>query len=275
MKLGWLAASTIAFLTSTVITLSAADPGVTLVGTGFIPGDALDRSGLAGRSICQRDDTTVCIDQAQLGGLGSGVTYSGFGNIFLAVPDRGPFDGRTDVPYLDRVHVVRLSLDTTAAFPNITPTLLDTTFLRNEWRQPFVGDAYAFDTAHPRLTRRFDPEAIAVSPFGTFYVADEYGPYIFEFNAAGQLLRRLPYRRSSCSIPSTVIPAAIWMDRAGRRSRSIQRSTSRGVRPIGGWRAWRLRPTDARSSASCRTRCFRIMAWTRSPSAEWGSTIAS
>ncbi len=49
-----------------------------------------------------------------------------------------------------------------------------------------------FDTAHPRLTRRFDPEAIAVSPFGTFYVADEYGPYIFEFNAAGQLLRRLP-----------------------------------------------------------------------------------
>ena len=49
MKHGWLAASTIAFITSTVITLSAADPGVTLVGTGFIPGDALDRSGLAGR----------------------------------------------------------------------------------------------------------------------------------------------------------------------------------------------------------------------------------
>lgn len=88
MKHGWLAASTIAFITSTVITLSAADPGVTLVGTGFIPGDALDRSGLAARLICQRDDATVCIDQAQLGELGSGVTYSGFSNIFLAVPDR-------------------------------------------------------------------------------------------------------------------------------------------------------------------------------------------
>jgi len=36
--------------------------------------------------------------------------------------------------------------------------------------------AYAFDTVHPRLTRRFDPEAIAVSPYGTFYLADEYGP---------------------------------------------------------------------------------------------------
>ena len=191
MKHGWVAASTVAFLTTSVLTLSAADPGVTLVGTGTIPGDTLDRSGLAGRAICQRDDTTVCIDQAQLGGLGSGVTYSGFDNLFLAVPDRGPFDGRTNVPYLDRVHALRLALNTNAAFPNITPTLLDTTLLRNEWFQPFVGDAYAFDTVHPRLTRRFDPEAIAVSPYGTFYVADEYGPYMFEFNAAGYLLRRI------------------------------------------------------------------------------------
>src|ERR1700752_27224 len=92
------------FLGVLVVSISAAQPGVTLIGTGFIPGTALDRSGLAGKSICQKDDETVCIDQATFGGFGSGVTYTGFNNLFIATPDRGPFDGRTDVPYKDRFH---------------------------------------------------------------------------------------------------------------------------------------------------------------------------
>jgi hypothetical protein len=46
--------------------------------------------------------TTNCIDAATLGGFGSGFTYTGHDNVFLGVPDRGPFDGRTDVPYPTR-----------------------------------------------------------------------------------------------------------------------------------------------------------------------------
>ena len=173
--------------------ISAANPGVTLIGTGFIPGNALDLSGLAGRPICQKDDETVCIDQATLGGLGSGVTYTGFNNVFIATPDRGPFDGRTNVPYKDRFHLLHITVDTKAtSFPNINTALLDTRFLRDEWRRNFVGDAYAFDTSHPFNTLRFDPEAVAVSPLGNFFVSDEYGPYVREFDRNGRLIRRIP-----------------------------------------------------------------------------------
>jgi hypothetical protein len=175
------------------LVLSAANSGVTLIGTGFVPGDALDRSGLAGTPICQKEDATVCIDQATFGGFGSGVTYTGFDNVFLATPDRGPFDGRTDVPYKDRFHLLHLTVDTASTtFPNIKTVLLDTRLLRDEWRRNFVGDAYAFDTDHPFNTLRFDPEGVAVSPLGNFFVSDEYGPYVREFDRAGRIVRRIP-----------------------------------------------------------------------------------
>lgn len=34
-------------------------------------------------------------------------------------------------------------------------------------------------------TLRFDPEGIRVGPNGTFFVSDEYGPYLFEFDRQG------------------------------------------------------------------------------------------
>src|SRR6185295_10892636 len=83
---------------------AAADPGVQLIGRALVSGNALDKSGLKGLPICKKGDPSVCIDQATFGGWGSGITYTGSDNVFLAVPDRGPFDGRTDVPYEDRVH---------------------------------------------------------------------------------------------------------------------------------------------------------------------------
>jgi hypothetical protein len=207
MRPGRLASWCALILGSAIVTLTAAQPGVTLIGVGFIPGDALDRSGLAGESICQRDDANVCIDQATFGGLGSGVTYTGFNKVFLAVPDRGPFDGRTDVPYFDRFHFLHIDVDTKAAFPNITTTLLATRFLKDEWHRRFVGDAYAFDTTKPFATKRFDPEAVAVSLFGNFFVSDEYGPYIREFGRGGNLLRRIAVPKKFRLDPETGHPS--------------------------------------------------------------------
>lgn len=192
MRRGWRAAVTVLILGLAVATTSATDPGITLIGVGSVPGDALDLSGLAGSPICQRDDASVCIDRATLGGLGSAVTSTGVDSVFLATPDRGPFDGRTDVPYLDRFHFLKITVDPTEAFPNVRARLLDTRFLKDEWNRPLVGDAYAFDVTHPLRSRRFDPEGVAVGRFGTFFVSDEYGPYISEFDRWGRLLRRLP-----------------------------------------------------------------------------------
>jgi hypothetical protein len=193
MKRGWLS-----FLTACgvfglfVLTISAADPGITLMGTGFVPGSASDLSGLEGSLICQRDDLNVCIDQATLGGFGSAISFTGHDNVFLAVPDRGPFDGRTNEPYLDRFHFLHIAVDPAAPFPNISTTLLDTRFLKNERHQNFVGDASAFDAANPLATRRFDPEGVAIGGDGTFFVSDEYGPYIFRFDRHGHLRTRIP-----------------------------------------------------------------------------------
>ncbi len=40
--------------------LSGADPGISLVGMGLIPGNLTDLSGLAGTPICRRDDPADC-----------------------------------------------------------------------------------------------------------------------------------------------------------------------------------------------------------------------
>ena len=81
--------------------MAVAPAGIELVGIGYIPGNALDKSGLTG-NICQASAPANCVPKAVLGGFGSALAYTGHDNVFLAAPDRGPFDGLTDVPYLDR-----------------------------------------------------------------------------------------------------------------------------------------------------------------------------
>jgi hypothetical protein len=161
----------------------ALTPGITLVGKGVVSGAALDTSGLTG-NICQASAPANCVPKSIFGGFGSDLTYTGHDNVFIAAPDRGPFDGLTDTPYLDRFYFLHITTDVGAAFPNIRTVLLDTRFLKDHGGENFVGAAGSFDT-------RLDPEGIRVSPHGTFYVSDEYGPYLFEFNREGHLIRRI------------------------------------------------------------------------------------
>lgn len=163
--------------------LLGAPEGISLVGKGLVPGSELDKSGLSGDN-CQASDIANCVPQAILGGFGSGLTYTGHDNVYIAAPDRGPFDGLTDVPYIDRFHFFHMTTEVGAPFPNIEPLLLDTRFLRNESGQEFLGGAGEFDL-------RFDPEGIRVGPHGTFFISDEYGPFIKEFNRQGHLVRRI------------------------------------------------------------------------------------
>jgi hypothetical protein len=161
----------------------ALTPGITLIGKGFVSGSSLDTSGLTG-NICQVSAPANCVPKAIFGGFGSDLTYTGHDNVFIAAPDRGPFDGLTDVPYLDRFYFLHITTDLGAPFPNIHTVLLDTRILKNQGEENFVGAAGSFDS-------RLDPEGIRVAPDGTFYISDEYGPYIFQFNRQGHLLRRI------------------------------------------------------------------------------------
>ena len=103
-----IAVATALLMTVPVARILAADPrdpGITLVGVGSVSGSATDLSGLKGSTICAIDINKVatinCIDKATLGGFGSAFVYTGHDNMFVGVPDRGPFDGRTDLAALD------------------------------------------------------------------------------------------------------------------------------------------------------------------------------
>ena len=100
----------LAVLTLTASSLGVPPPGITLIGKGLIPGTALDKSGLTG-NICQAGVPTNCVPKAIFGGFGSALTYTGHNNVYIAAPDRGPFDGLTDVPYLDRIHFLHIKTD--------------------------------------------------------------------------------------------------------------------------------------------------------------------
>jgi hypothetical protein len=165
-------------------------PGITFIGKGSVSGSALDKSGLAG-VICQAGNPGNCVPKAIFGGFGSDITYTGHDNVYISAPDRGPFDGLTDVPYLDRLHFLHITVDLNKAFPNISTLLLDTRLFKNEAGQTFVGAAGSFDS-NQYASLRLDPEGIRVGYNGTFYISDEYGPYVFEFDRQGHLLRRFP-----------------------------------------------------------------------------------
>jgi hypothetical protein len=196
----------------------AATPGITLVGKGTVDGSALDKSRLAG-NICQAGNPANCVPKAILGGFGSDLAYTGHDNVFVSAPDRGPFDGLTDVPYVDRFHFFYISTDVSAPFPNVRTVLLDTRFFKNESGQQFVGAAGAFVTGSDAATLRLDPEGVRVGPNGTFFVSDEYGPYLFEFDRQGNILRRvsLPSRLAIVN-PSADANAELLGNSSGRQA---------------------------------------------------------
>lgn len=167
---------------------------IELIGVGVLPGTASDRSGLKGK---QLDGTP----HDRLGGHGSGIAYSGRGNEFVLVSDRGPKDGATD--YACRFHrmdiVVRPGQN-----PAVTLKVTGTTLLTTETGEQLLGSLNALDARHPERSRRFDPEAIRVGPAGQIYISDEYGPAIAEFDRNGRRTRVLPVpEKFRPAMPST------------------------------------------------------------------------
>jgi len=176
----------------------------------------------------------------RLGGMGSGIAYAG-GNIFLALPDRGPnakmYNSAVDdtASYIARFQTLSLSLapsDPGSPLPFVlTPMLVDTTLLSSasplvygngvaaglpsgapalnatDHTHYFTGRSDNFDptklSTNP-ANARLDPEGIRVSNDGRHvYISDEYGPYVYEFN------RKSGRRVRSFSIPDNLAVALL------------------------------------------------------------------
>ncbi len=158
------------------------------------------------------------LPQNVLGGVGSGLAYAG-GTTFLAVPDRGP--NATPIPngslndnttsFISRVESLDLALTPAASgsLPfTLTPALEATTLLFSATPLTYgntvglpsavpvenTADHFYFsgrsDNFGPGLSTnpdfaRLDPECIRVSRDGnTMFIADEYGPYVYQFDRA-------------------------------------------------------------------------------------------
>jgi hypothetical protein len=203
-KLGWTALLAIALLSPNAF---AADRVTIdghvfvnhgLVGVGRIPADLRDGLG-------------------ETFGSGSGFaadpktwirTSDGYRGDFFLLPDRGyNVAGTTD--YRARVYKLSVALKppaNPAGLPvaerqrSILATLVDTIMLTDAAGQPLTGldpanggirpGAAGFPDLPQASTGRvsIDTEALVLMPDGSFFIGDEYGPYIYRFSDSGHML---------------------------------------------------------------------------------------
>lgn len=158
-----------------------------------IAGDATDFSGLKGTDIAGNPNSL-------LGSFGSGIDYDPKSKSFVTICDRGPFDGASD--FLCRVQVFRIAANPRAQ-QKLQVKLIKTVMLTAADGTPFMGSLNrpepklpAPDGSETKIPQRYDPESIRVAQAGpagagTWWISDEYGPWIDQFDATGKHLRRL------------------------------------------------------------------------------------
>ncbi|HLP83035.1 MAG TPA: esterase-like activity of phytase family protein [Phycisphaerales bacterium] len=164
-----------------------------LLKTTTIPGEATDFSGLKGTDIAGNSN-------ALLGSFGSGIDYDPATRTYVTICDRGPFDGASD--FQCRVQIFRTAVDP-GGYQKFQVKLIKTVMLTAADGTPFMGSLNrpepklpAPDGSETKIPQRYDPESIRVAQAGpagagTWWISDEYGPWIDQFDATGKHLRRL------------------------------------------------------------------------------------
>jgi hypothetical protein len=183
---------------------------ITLLGKASIPASATDMSGL---------DNTIGsgIPHNRLGSFGSGIAYSGRDDVYYAIDDRGPGDGAA--AFRCRFQTFEIKIDPSNSAEPVKVTLKATTMLTRSDGSALWGYSGGYDDKDQAKGIRFDPEAIRVSPTGTLWVSDEYGPWIDEFDMTGKQLRRIaPPGKFMVDVCSGVADEEIKQNTKGRIS---------------------------------------------------------
>ena len=124
--------------------------------------------------------------------------------VIYQLPDRGWNTGGT-IDYRPRLHKLSIAFKPTEATRTVAPpqnavivTLADTLMLTDANGEPLTGrDPDGIRPAangFPDLPRAsngrisLDPEAVVLMPDGSFFISDEYGPYIYRFSPTGRML---------------------------------------------------------------------------------------
>jgi hypothetical protein len=175
---------TVCTLLSTAASAAAPRQPIELIGKASIAGNRADRSQLTGKL----EDGTPA---NRLGSWGSGIAYTGQDDLYVVVSDRGP-NASTYKPAVDnttsypaRVQLLRVVVNPGAH--TVSAALAETRLLTREDGTALSGLSTEYVADQPSDfpgNRRIDPEGVRVSCDGQhYYVSDEYGPGVFEFNA--------------------------------------------------------------------------------------------
>lgn len=177
--------------------VAASAQGVRFIGTAYLDGTGDDRSGLPAALL---EDGVSRLNA--LTGIGSAMTYSGHQDRFVFLPDRGPnkveYKGGADIDfttsYPNRIQTFDIKAIQDLSRPTgwrIDVSHVGTTLLKNRHGDQYIGISTAMEK-DGKANRRLDSEGIAIAPDGTFWISDEYGPYILQFDQSGKEIGRLP-----------------------------------------------------------------------------------
>lgn len=161
--------------------LSAPAMAEELIGIAAIPGTERDRSGLV-------DSLDKDLPHDLLGGF-SAIDYTGTGNRYCLLSDRGPGDGK--YAYSCRVHYFDIELQPGPG-RRLNVKLQSTGLLRDNQGRPLSGSTAAFEGPNAAENLRFDPEGLRLGPGGEIFVSDEYGPTVSQFSTSGVRSRVFP-----------------------------------------------------------------------------------
>lgn len=157
-----------------------------LVGIGSVSGTETDHSGL-------KTEFRPGVTDSLLGGF-SALEYSGAGQVYYALPDRGPNDG--EFPWRCRIQQLEIQLPEPSGLPRAMPAnigirCIGTVLLSDGQGKQFSGLKGALTGSTNASVLRFDPEGLRILSDGAFLISEEYGPEIRIFSQQGDSLRTL------------------------------------------------------------------------------------
>lgn len=186
----WLSLTSYSLLVSVLsaVATTTSALSISLTNSLTIDGNSTDLYPFAGNSA----------NVNRLGGFFSDLYYDRTNDIYYGIPDRGPGGGL--ISYETRVQKFALDVDLdTGAISNFK--LLDTIPLTNNGGKYNGLNPTLLNGNTRELGLSLDPEGFAVGTNGNFYISDEYGPSVYEFNASGSFVRAF-------ATPNNILPLA-------------------------------------------------------------------